>query len=186
MLWSASYEYRDGHTHFHVLYLNLHMKFLCFNEICSWNLHWKLSYDIFSFVLDPYLTRSSTQTCISFVTMTHSIENWFIIECRFHYDLLCYLRHVIQGGSNMTGTNCDLFTHNQSRSYLNHLVFNKVKGKLIYDSMYCHMCSLIRFATTEIMSAIYKVVQIWPGQTVTYLHTNSPGHIWTTLYMPTH
>jgi hypothetical protein len=29
----------------------------------------------------------------------------------------------IQGGSNMTGTNCDLFTHNQSRSYLNHLVF---------------------------------------------------------------
>jgi hypothetical protein len=28
----------------------------------------------------------------------------------------------IQGGSNMTGTNCDLFTHNESRSYLNHLV----------------------------------------------------------------
>jgi hypothetical protein len=26
------------------------------------------------------------------------------------------------------------------------------------------------------------VVQIWPGQTVTYVHTNSPGHIWTTLY----
>ena len=29
---------------------------------------------------------------------------------------------ILQGGSNMTGTNCDLFTHNQSRSYLNHLV----------------------------------------------------------------
>jgi hypothetical protein len=29
---------------------------------------------------------------------------------------------LIQGGSNMTGTNCDLITHNQSRSYLNHLV----------------------------------------------------------------
>jgi hypothetical protein len=28
----------------------------------------------------------------------------------------------VQGGSNMTGTNCDLFTHKQSRSYLNHLV----------------------------------------------------------------
>jgi hypothetical protein len=27
-----------------------------------------------------------------------------------------------------------------------------------------------------------KVVQIWPGQTVTCLHTNSPGHIWTTFY----
>jgi hypothetical protein len=29
---------------------------------------------------------------------------------------------MIQGGSNMTGTNCDLFTHKSSRSYLNHLV----------------------------------------------------------------
>ena len=29
---------------------------------------------------------------------------------------------LIQGGSNMTGTNCNLFTHNQSWSYLNHLV----------------------------------------------------------------
>jgi uncharacterized membrane protein YsdA (DUF1294 family) len=28
----------------------------------------------------------------------------------------------LQGGSNMTGTNCDLFTHKSSRSYLNHLV----------------------------------------------------------------
>jgi hypothetical protein len=29
---------------------------------------------------------------------------------------------IIQGGSNMTGTNGDLFTHRSSRSYLNHLV----------------------------------------------------------------
>jgi hypothetical protein len=29
---------------------------------------------------------------------------------------------IVRGGSNMTGTNCDLFTHKQSRSYLNHLV----------------------------------------------------------------
>jgi hypothetical protein len=35
--------------------------------------------------------------------------------------------------------------------------------------------------TYEILS-LYKVVQIWPGQTVTYLHTNRPSHIWTTLY----
>jgi hypothetical protein len=32
-------------------------------------------------------------------------------------------RTNLQGGSNMTGTNCDLFTHNQSRSYLNHLEY---------------------------------------------------------------
>ena len=29
---------------------------------------------------------------------------------------------------------------------------------------------------------MYRVVQIWPGQTVTCLHTDRPGHIWTTLY----
>jgi hypothetical protein len=32
--------------------------------------------------------------------------------------------------------------------------------------------------------SMYKVVQIWPGQTVTSLHTLSPGHIWTTVYIP--
>ena len=31
----------------------------------------------------------------------------------------------------MTGTNCDLFTHNQSQSYLKHLVFMKILDKLI-------------------------------------------------------
>ena len=31
-------------------------------------------------------------------------------------------RGDIQGGSNMTGTNCDLYTYKQSRSYLNHPV----------------------------------------------------------------
>ena len=32
----------------------------------------------------------------------------------------------------------------------------------------------------------YKVVQIWTGQTVTCLHTNSTGHIWITLYFHKH
>jgi hypothetical protein len=35
-------------------------------------------------------------------------------------------RLIIQGGSNMTGTNCDLFTHKSSRSYLNHLVYKNI------------------------------------------------------------
>ena len=33
---------------------------------------------------------------------------------------------------------------------------------------------------------MYRVVQIWPGQTVTCLHTDRPGHIWTTLYVNGH
>jgi hypothetical protein len=38
------------------------------------------------------------------------------------------------------------------------------------------------YKTIKHITSKYKVVQIWPGQTVTCLHTNSPGHIWTTLY----
>jgi hypothetical protein len=40
---------------------------------------------------------------------------------------------------------------------------------------------LLHFNRSWIFST-YKVVQIWPGQTVTCLHTISPGHIWTNLY----
>jgi hypothetical protein len=33
----------------------------------------------------------------------------------------------------MTGTNCDIFTHNQSRSYLNHIVLPRNgAGKMPY------------------------------------------------------
>jgi hypothetical protein len=81
-----------------------------------------------------------------------------------------------QGGSNMTGTNCDLFTHKSSRSYLNHLVYIYTYIYVYtYICIYSYMCVYI-----------YKVVQIWLRQTVTCLHTNSPGHIWTTLYIYIH
>ena len=36
---------------------------------------------------------------------------------------MCFLVMKIQGGSNMTGTDCLEFTHKKSRSYLNHVVF---------------------------------------------------------------
>ena len=41
----------------------------------------------------------------------------------------------IQGGSNMTGTNSDLFAHKQSRSYLNHLVVVSV-GQITFIRNY--------------------------------------------------
>jgi hypothetical protein len=40
------------------------------------------------------------------------------------------MKENIQGGSNMTGTNCDLFTNKSSRSYLNHLVQVSAKETL--------------------------------------------------------
>jgi hypothetical protein len=44
---------------------------------------------------------------------------------------LCTCFHIVQGGSNMTGTNCDLFTHKSSRSYLNHLVHRRLNFERI-------------------------------------------------------
>jgi len=39
-----------------------------------------------------------------------------------------YQHIVLQGGSNMTGTDCLQFTHKKSRSYLDHLVlFRRVQ-----------------------------------------------------------
>jgi hypothetical protein len=43
-------------------------------------------------------------------------------------------------------------------------------------------CTRTSVTANSVDTYNYKVVQIWPGQTVTCLHTNSPGHIWTTLY----
>jgi hypothetical protein len=37
--------------------------------------------------------------------------------------ILSGIQRDIQGGSNMTGTDCVLFTHKSSRSYLNYLVY---------------------------------------------------------------
>jgi hypothetical protein len=47
-----------------------------------------------------------------------------VVERKYSkYRISTFFRHVdIQGGSNMTGTNCDLFTHKSYRSYFNHLV----------------------------------------------------------------
>jgi hypothetical protein len=39
------------------------------------------------------------------------------------------------------------------------------------------------FLCNRIVFLLYKVVQIWPEQIVTCLHTVSPGRIWTTLYL---
>jgi hypothetical protein len=44
---------------------------------------------------------------------------------------------------------------------------------------------VVRIEDLPTQCILYKVVQIWPGQTVTSLQTNSPGHIWTTLYCRT-
>ena len=58
-----------------------------------------------------------------------------------HESIIMY----VQGGSNMTGTNSDLFTHKSSRSYLNHLVYMYVLcNPCMYVRKYACMCAQYR------------------------------------------
>jgi hypothetical protein len=50
-------------------------------------------------------------------------KNSWTIRVR-NEEVLHSVKEDVQVGSNMTGTNCDLFTHKSSRSYLNHLVIS--------------------------------------------------------------
>jgi hypothetical protein len=58
-----------------------------------------------------------------------------------------------------------------------------VQNFIIYQSTCVGGIKDVEIHTTIQPLWKYKVVEIWPGQTVTCLHTNSPGNIWTTLYM---
>jgi hypothetical protein len=60
----------------------------------------------------------------------------------------------------MTGTNCDLFTHKSSRSYLNHLVCVCV---CVY--IYMHVCTHIYVYTSinKTKMNFIGVVLIWPS-----------------------
>jgi hypothetical protein len=51
------------------------------------------------------------------------------------------------------------------------------------SSLPCSQEPLSRSIMFTLRLIMYKVVQIWSGQTVTSLHTISPGHVWTTLYL---
>jgi hypothetical protein len=48
----------------------------------------------------------------------------------------------------MTGTNCDLFTHKSSRSYLNHLVYT-MKWISRQDKAVFHYLKVISFQHTQ-------------------------------------
>jgi hypothetical protein len=85
-------------------------------------------YTDIQFVLETFISATSYLAGQIFEYIDwlvyHNISSYRIITLgsyRFTF-LNGYSFIYIQGGSNMTGTNCDLFTHKSSRSYLNHLV----------------------------------------------------------------
>jgi hypothetical protein len=57
---------------------------------------------------------------------------------------------IIQGGSNVTGTNCDLFTHKSSRSYLNHLVPTNTHNNLVI--LYYIFCAFVGICNLYVTS----------------------------------
>jgi hypothetical protein len=77
-----------------------------------------------SWWLDAILNRVTTQKEPTFPAAslgTSNIFNFYLYCCSLGTNY----------ASNMTGTDCGLFTHNQSRSYLNHLViFNVLTGSM--------------------------------------------------------
>jgi hypothetical protein len=68
------------------------------------------------------------------------------------------VNEYIQGGSNMTGTNCDLFTHNQSGSYLNYLVYWLGTGK-IFNFLNSLLHEVLGCAPTIILMILFCKVK---------------------------
>jgi hypothetical protein len=115
---------------------------------CGQNLHCGCGDSEDELANSTYLTWFSSFDCLG---MSGSItgEGHFVL---FHY-LLCHIssRDDYRGvwlykvGSNMTGTNCDLFTHDQSRSYLNHLVINVSCNRMMLFSSWALLSKLTWF-----------------------------------------
>ena len=81
------------------------------------------------------------------------------------------LETVIQGGSNMTGTDVARFTHKQSRSYLNHLVFLSH----IHGIFWHHKCAVDHWwAYNKIFRIILSCANPWPLTALYWKRQNIP------------
>ena len=83
---------------------------------------------------------------------------------------------VLQGGSNMTGTNCNLFTHNQSQSYFNHLVkgWRLKKNSLrkrpwrTREEVEICLCSFFNLGARWVWVINVTLQQLYPGKETRY------------------
>jgi hypothetical protein len=115
---------------------------------------------------DVYYRRFAVVIFLAFSVHTHSESTeraFYLSPCRcvcvrvclcvftyvYIHIYICLCMYV-QGGSNMTGTNCDLFTHKSSRLYLNHLVCT---NECMYVDMY--MCIVLDQLSTQFMPLLH-------------------------------
>jgi hypothetical protein len=94
-------------------------------------LHFMTPLRITSLSYTPHVTsRMYTQSPLEFTLLVTIFLTLFLKVLNLRGKTLVSLQVIdssfllsfLQGGSNMTRTNCGLFTHKSSRSYLNHLV----------------------------------------------------------------
>ena len=72
---------------------------------------------------------------------------WLCVLSSVLQTVLLNLKLQLQGGSNMTGTNCDLFTHKSSRSYLNHLVYFRLYRFINFSSTVFYVSMMLYIMT---------------------------------------
>jgi hypothetical protein len=86
---------------------------------------------------------------------------YVFVQIRLSWEVLIHiLLSTLQRGSNMTWTNCDLFTHKSSRSYLNHLVlYSRVQRILMPNNVPRKFVKSYRYAVT-----FQEVFRIFPHQ----------------------
>jgi hypothetical protein len=76
----------------------------------------------------------------------------------------------------MTGTNCDLFRHKSSRSYLNHLVLKLysclvLNGIEIFTHCLCSGFQIMNFTTAENVGTVVLILKPALGKTSGHFET---------------
>ena len=116
-------------------------------------------------------TWRAVHICILLSNLLHSTKIQQYHTCVNHTQLVVFSvsDHVPYPVMTAKHTSCSTYI------YIQHT------ENLLSNVWVCKLTPFIRQWLPVVK--IYKVVQIWLGQTVTCLHTNRPGHIWTTLYI---
>ena len=85
----------------------------------------------------------------SFTSLFIGVKNHLLFDI-YIYIYILNVFYIIQGGSNMTGTDCDLFTHKSSRSYLNHLVLLATNFDWLIRNQANKIQEIIHYAYTHL------------------------------------
>jgi hypothetical protein len=113
------------------------------------------------FFRKSHLLWDNAEKCVGATRTTNDVTMWRIRVAYWISKATCIYAHVRARASG--------YAHARLRRPRN--------------NTYCFSQQQWFSELASLLRCMYKVVQMWPGQTVTCLHTISPGHIWTTFYI---